>query len=46
MIPQAVYGCANEGCAAETSYPPSLLFWAIDGWYCDGCVVRYSVGGR
>ena len=27
VLPEAVYGCANEDCAAEVSYPADMLYW-------------------
>ena len=45
-LPAALYGCANEACADETSYPPDMLFWFpghedIDydpGFFCEDCL--------
>ena len=43
-LPEAVYGCANDFCAEQTSYPPNMLYWwrgAGPGFYCresEGCL--------
>ena len=43
-LPEAVYGCANNFCAEQTSYPPHMLYWwagAGPGFYCreaEGCL--------
>ena len=45
-LPAAIYGCANEACADENSYPPDMLFWFPGhedigyepGFYCEECV--------
>ena len=33
-LPRPVYGCAAQGCAEETSWPPEDLQW-YDGQWCE-----------
>ena len=46
-FPEAVYGCADSGCAEEMSYPPEMIYWVDayiegstgdSGWYCENCL--------
>jgi len=38
-IPEALYGCSNDWCATEHSFPPDDLSWYHEGqrWVCDYC---------
>jgi hypothetical protein len=40
-MPKPVYGCGNECCAAEFSWPAEDIFWCehLSGWYCMVCVL-------
>ena len=51
-LPDAVYGCAEEMCATEVSYPPEMIAYYAGndlvkaGWYCrDGCLDQYLADG-
>ena len=43
-LPQAVYGCEDDGCASEVSYPADMIGWTNGtehdrpGWYCETCI--------
>ena len=46
--PKPVYGCANEACAEEVSWPATDIVWfsgtdeICAGWYCDNCLDEYT----
>ena len=48
-LPRPLYGCAEEACAENQSWPEDDLFWVSkptwyhdvvgdDGWYCVECI--------
>ena len=42
-VPQMVFGCQYADCAAECTYPADMLYWFVDGWYCDECLHFYLI---
>lgn len=54
-VPRPLYSCADEGCAAEVSYPAADLTWSDGfstadggrvppGFYCWECLDHHSTG--
>ena len=46
-IPDPLYPCHFEACAAEVSFPPNMLHWSNTkpGWYCENCAFEGDVNG-
>ena len=37
-VPEALYSCRTKHCATDVSYPPEMLRWWRDGFYCETCI--------
>ena len=44
-IPDPLYPCAFEACAAEVSYPADMLHWSNKeaSWYCETCALEADI---
>lgn len=42
-VPQMVFGCQYGDCAAGMTYPADMLYWFVNGWYCDECLHFYLI---
>ena len=43
-MPEAMYGCGNDYCAAEITYPADMLYWVPTrkSWFCYSCISLMS----
>lgn len=43
LIPQIFFSCAAEDIGDNTVYPPEMLYWHQDGWYCEECLGQFAL---